>query len=129
MNLKDFIIAEEAPMGDPMGGAPMGDPMGGAPMGDPMGGGMPPMDPMGGGMGGASGGIEPTIQFKPNSVWDVIEKILDGEPVNDEDEEEEEEGKDRDQSGQENLDMLDSPQQQEPGMAPTGPEAESPQPQ
>lgn len=143
MNFKDFIVSEEdmAPMGDPMGGGdPMGmaggDPMmggmGGAPPMDPMMGGMggaPPMDPMGGmGGGAAPGGIQPPIQFKPNSVWDVLEKILNGEPVNDkEDEEKEEKEKEVDQSGQENLNMLSSPQQQEPGMAPTG-QVENPQP-
>lgn len=120
MNFKDFIVSEEdmaPPMGDPMGGgAPMGDPMMG---GDPMGG-APPMDPMMGGMGGAPagpGGVQPPVQFKPNSVWDVLEKILDGKPVNDEEE------KEGDQSGQNNADMLNSPQQQELGMSPSGPEA------
>jgi|SaaInlV_100m_DNA_2_1039680.scaffolds.fasta_scaffold00102_26 hypothetical protein len=141
MNFKDFIVSEEdmAPMGDPMGGGmPMGDPMGGGmpmdPMGgappmDPMGGmggGAPPMDPMGGMGGGAPGGVQPPIQFKPNSVWDVLDKILNGEPVNDKEDEEKEKEKEVDQSGQENLDMLSSPQQQEPGMAPTG-QVENPQ--
>lgn len=143
MNFKDFIISEED-MAPPMGGDPMGAPMGDPAMGgDPMmGGGAPPMDPMMGGMGGAPpmdpmggmggapgapGGVEPPIQFKPNSVWDVLEKILDGKPVNDDDEEGKETEKDKDQSGQENLDMLDSPEQQQQGMAPTGPEVENPQ--
>ena len=118
MNFKDFIVSEEdmAPMGDPMGGGMPMDPMGGA----------PPMDPMGGMGGGAPGGVQPPIQFKPNSVWDVLDKILNGEPVNDKEDEEKEKEKEVDQSGQENLDMLSSPQQQEPGMAPTG-QVENPQ--
>ena len=131
MNFKDFIVSEEdmAPMGDPMGGGMPMDPMGGAPPMDPMGGmggGAPPMDPMGGMGGGAPGGVQPPIQFKPNSVWDVLDKILNGEPVNDKEDEEKEKEKEVDQSGQENLDMLSSPQQQEPGMAPTG-QVENPQ--
>jgi len=72
------------PPGGPMGGGPPGGPMGGGPPGGPMGGG-PPGGPMGGGPpgGGAMGAQQPPMKIVPQTVWDVLEKILTGKPVED----------------------------------------------
>jgi hypothetical protein len=84
---------------DPMGGAPMGPPPGGAPMGAPgpmggpppmpgpmgVGGGPPPPMPGLGGPGGMPGtGAPPSnkvMSLKPMGVWQVLDKILKGKPV------------------------------------------------
>jgi hypothetical protein len=87
MRFRTFILLEQDPMGggaDPMGGG--APPMGGPPMGDPMGGGMggPPMggDPMGGGMGGAAP-TPPEPQPIPQhaDVWTVLDSLLGGKPI------------------------------------------------
>ena len=71
------------PPGGPMGGGPPGGPMGGGPPGGPMGGG-PPGGPMGGPPGGgAMGAQQPPMKIVPQTVWDVLEKILTGKPVED----------------------------------------------
>lgn len=101
---KEFILLEADPMAAPGGGAPGiaspanmggggapmmggGGPMGGA-GGPPMGGGggpmggMPGLDPMGGGGMGGPPQQAPPVQVKFMSVWDVLERILDGKPIN-----------------------------------------------
>ena len=72
---------------------PGGGGMGG---GLPTGGGMDGLPPMGGGLGGGMGGLgggmdpmsggqsgaaQPNIKVKPYSVWSVLSKILDNEPI------------------------------------------------
>lgn len=100
----------------------MGGGLGGMP---PMGGGMG-MDPMGGGMGGQQ---QPQTKIKFSNVWDVLEKILEGKPL--ENEKEDKKG------GQEDSNMVNNAQQQQQppqqpsptapqlppqqGMAPSGP--------
>jgi hypothetical protein len=93
MRFRHFILLEQDPMGGAPGGDPMGGGMGGPPMGgDPMGGGPPPGmgsggDPMGGGMGGPPmGGAAPTPpepQPIPQhaDVWTVLDSILNGNPI------------------------------------------------
>ena len=114
-------------MKEDLGGAPGAPPMGGPPMGgDPMGGGLPgmggaPMGGMGGGMGGApmggppmggppmgGGGAEPSIQLKPMTVWQVLDRILDGKKIDT-----------KKKSGQENPDMLQGGQPSEPSPPPS----------
>lgn len=92
-------------LGAPPGGGPPG--MGGLPgmgggMGGPMGG--PPGMGMGGppGMGNPGGATTPAIQMKPLNVWDVLERILKGKPLDD-----------KKQSGQNKGNMLDSGQPQQ----------------
>lgn len=69
--------------GGGMGGPPLGGmgggmpPMGGGGLGGGLGGGMG-MDPMSGGQQGAA---QPNIKVKPYSVWSVLSKILDNEPI------------------------------------------------
>lgn len=82
--------ASSGPSGGGMSALPGGG-MGGPPLGG-MGGGMPPMG--GGGLGGGLGGMgmdpmaggqqgagQPNIKVKPYSVWSVLSKILDNEPI------------------------------------------------
>ncbi len=123
-----YQLVEQDFGGAPPPGGP--DPMGGGmpPMGDPMGGGMPPMGggmPPGGGMGGlggppmgdpmGGGGQEPTVQLKPMTVWQILNKILDGKKIDT-----------KKKSGQNQEDMLQMPQAQ--GMeAPHAPPEAPPQ--
>lgn len=82
---EDAAMPPPAPPGGaapplPGGGALPG--MGGG-MGAPMGGGGG-MGGMGGGMGGgapAGGAPAPSIQIKPSTVWEILEKILEGKPI------------------------------------------------
>ena len=125
ISFSNFVdLHEQAPPPmPPAGGAP---PMGAPPMAPPMPpmGGAPPMGmgapPMGGppGAPGAPGGSQPLTQLKVTSVWDVMEKLLDGEPLGDE--------KQADKAGQDQSNMVTSAQPQPPpaqalpGMAPSG---------
>jgi len=133
--LSQQIREDAMPMGPPGGAPPMG---GGLPPGGPMGGGMPPMGggmppmggppglggpPMGGGAPGTSG---PAKQIRPSSVWEILEKIVDGKAVD----------KLKKSGGQSNPGMLQGAAQQpsqlpappapEQGMAPSGPPAQPP---
>jgi len=133
MKFREFLIKEgpfdSLPGGGPPSSSPGGD-MGG--LGGGLGGGMsmpsssPP--PMGGGMSGGLGGMggmggdpsagaggqEPEFELKPNDVWDVLKKILKGQPIEDD-------KKNLKDSGNNNPSSLQSGQQpQQQGMAPTG---------
>ena len=134
----------EEPMGMPPGG--MGGPPGGMPGGGPPGMSMPPGGmggpPMGGGLpglggppgmggppmgGGGAAPMEPAKQIRPNTVWEILEKILNGKPIDD-----------KKSSGQPKPDVLQATQPQQPpqqtpppappGMAPSGPPAQQPPP-
>jgi hypothetical protein len=132
-------LREDAMPPAPGGAPPM--PGGGPPgLGGPMGGGMPPMGggvPMGGppGLGGppmgggaAPGATEPAKQIRPSSVWEILEKIVDGKPVD----------KLKKSGGQSNSNMIQgvaqpspqpsdqlAPPSPEQGMAPAGPPAQA----